>query len=172
MEANEIWARVLHTDAAGNPAAGGCAANRLPRIDQLDALYKDNSDGVIKSVHGWPTLINYWSSTYQTATSWKLMALSNGSEFSSPNASVYVSCLTSDNPTGTSITIEPVDNSQKYDNGDIHAVKAKKGETIQLKVTVKDAVGQPIPEAPFVLSRGDGYDRQGAKYAASEGEAL
>ncbi|MFP2832434.1 adhesion domain-containing protein [Citrobacter portucalensis] len=169
VEANEIWARVLHTDAAGNPAAGGCAANRLPRIDQLDALYKDNSDGVIKSVHGWPTLINYWSSTYQTATSWKLMALSNGSEFSSPNASVYVSCLTSDNPTGTSITIEPVDNSQKYDNGDIHAVKAKKGETIQLKVTVKDAVGQPIPEAPFVLSRGDGYDRQGAKYAASEG---
>lgn len=40
---------------------------------------------------------------------------------------------------------------------------------MQLKVTVKDASGNPIPEAPFVLTRGDGYDRRGEKYTASEG---
>ncbi len=39
--------------------------------------------------------------------------------------------------------------------------KAKKGDTMQLKVTVKDASGNPIPEAPFVLTRGDGCDRKG-----------
>lgn len=32
---------------------------------------------------------------------------------------------------------------------------------MQLKVTVKDVSGNPIPEAPFVLTRGDGYDRRG-----------
>lgn len=172
-ESNESWARVTHSDAAGNPDKGGCAVNRLPRIDQLEALYKAEGQGHeqgIKDTQGWPVNFNYWSSTFQSAITWKNKSLSKGSEFSG-NASVtdYVSCLTSDNPVGMSITIEPVDDSQKYDNGDIHAVKAKKGETIQLKVTVRDINGQPIPEAPFVLTRGDGYDRQGHKYTASEG---
>ncbi|SQJ16928.1 outer membrane protein RatA [Salmonella enterica subsp. enterica] len=70
------------------------------------------------------------------------------------------------------ITIEPVDPSQWYDGSDVHAVKVKKGETMQLKVTVKDASGNPIPEAPFVLTRGDGYDRRGEKYTAQDGDDL
>ncbi|WP_146657370.1 adhesion domain-containing protein, partial [Salmonella enterica] len=65
-ENNETWTRVAHTDAAGNPDAGGCAANRLPRIDQLEALYSANSGGAINRVQGWPTLLNYWSSTFQS----------------------------------------------------------------------------------------------------------
>ncbi|WP_139762528.1 adhesion domain-containing protein, partial [Salmonella enterica] len=92
-ESNETWTRVAHIDAAGNPDAGGCAANRLPRIDQLEALYSANSGGAIKSIQGWPTLINYWSSTYQSATTWKLIALASGSEFPGSNTSVYTSCL-------------------------------------------------------------------------------
>ncbi len=43
---------------------------------------------------------------------------------------------------------------------------------MQLKVTVKDASGNPIPEAPFVLTRGDGYDRRGEKYTAQDGDDL
>lgn len=171
-EANETWARVLHPDAAGNPDKGGCAANRLPRIDQLETLYNANSSGVMKSTHGWPTLLNYWSSTFQSASTWKLISLFSGSEFANANVSIYASCLASDNPAAASITIEPVDASQWYDGNGIHAVKAKKGDTIQLKVTVKDASGNPIPEAPFVLTRGDGYDRKGEKYTASEGNDL
>jgi Salmonella repeat of unknown function (DUF824). len=31
-------------------------------------------------------------------------------------------------------------------------------------VTVKDADGNPLPDAPFVLSRGDGYTRQGTPH--------
>lgn len=88
------------------------------------------------------------------------------------NVSIYASCLASDNPAAASITIEPVDASQWYDGSGVHAVKAKKGDTMQLKVTVKDASGNPIPEAPFVLTRGDGYDRKGEKYTASEGDDL
>lgn len=169
VEANETWARVLHSDAEGNTDAGGCAANHLPRIDQLEALYNANSGGAINRTLGWPTLINYWSSTFQSSTTWKLIALSNGSEFASGNASVYVSCLTQENPVAAAITIEPVDVSQWYDGSGVHAVKVKQGDTLQLKVTVKDASGQPIPEAPFVLTRGDGYDRKGNKYQAQEG---
>lgn len=57
-ESNETWARVAHSDAVGNPDAGGCAANRLPRIDQLEALYNANSGGKIHSIQGWPTYLN------------------------------------------------------------------------------------------------------------------
>ncbi|EAV3444350.1 exotoxin [Salmonella enterica] len=74
--------------------------------------------------------------------------------------------------TDFTITIEPVNPSQWYDGSDVHAVKVKKGETMQLKVTVKDASGNPIPEAPFVLTRGDGYDRRGEKYTAQDGDDL
>ncbi|ECF3933977.1 hypothetical protein E4339_08435 [Salmonella enterica subsp. enterica serovar Waycross] len=171
-ESNETWTRVAHTDAASNPDAGGCAANRLPRIDQLEALYNANSGGKIHSIQGWPIYLNYWSSTYQSATTWKLIALANGSEFANSNVSIYTSCLASDNPVPAAITIEPVDPSLWYDGSDVHAVKVKKGDTLQLKVTVKDASGNPIPEAPFVLTRGDGYDRRGEKYTAQDGDDM
>ncbi|MKL98694.1 hypothetical protein D6S11_01910 [Salmonella enterica subsp. enterica] len=172
-EANESWARVTHADAVGNTAAGGCAANRLPRADQLEALYAANSDRAINSTHGWPVLINYWTSTWQSATTWKLIALSNGSEFpGGAGAFDYVSCLASDNPTAASITIEPVNTSLWYDENSEHAVKVKKGDTLQLKVTVKDASGNPLPQAPFVLSRGDGYTRQGEKHIAGSGDGI
>ncbi|VEA15916.1 outer membrane protein RatA [Salmonella enterica subsp. enterica] len=104
MRPGRAWA---HSDAVGNPDAGGCAANRLPRIDQLEALYNANSGGKIHSIQGWPTYLNYWSSTYQSATTWKLIALTNGSEFANSNVSIYASCLASDNPVAASITIEP-----------------------------------------------------------------
>ncbi|EPT4926243.1 outer membrane protein RatA [Salmonella enterica subsp. enterica serovar 4,[5],12:i:-] len=109
---------------------------------------------------------------FTVATTWKLIALTNGSEFANSNVSIYASCLASDNPVAASITIEPVNPSQWYDGSDVHAVKVKKGETMQLKVTVKDVSGNPIPEAPFVLTRGDGYDRRGEKYTAQDGDDL
>lgn len=163
-ESNESWTRVAHTDAAGNPEAGGCAANRLPRIDQLEALYNANSGGKINGIQGWPVYLNYWSSTFQSASTWKWIALKDGNVSAGSTDSIYASCLASDNPVPAAITIEPVDPSQWYDDSGVHAVKVKKGETMQLKVTVKDASGNPIPEAPFVLTRGDGYDRRGEVY--------
>lgn len=169
-EANESWARVAHEDADGNPDAGGCAANRLPRIDQLEALYNANSGGKMHSVQGWPETIQYWSSTLTSATSWKNMTMDDGTEGVGGNSlTLYTSCLTTDNPTGTIITIEPVDASLWYDGEGVHAVKVKKGDTLQLKVTVKDISGNPLPSTPFVLSRGDGYTRQNEKHKASTG---
>ncbi|MDT1800241.1 DUF823 domain-containing adhesin, partial [Salmonella enterica subsp. enterica serovar Oslo] len=55
-ESKETWTREAHIDAAGNPDAAGCPENRLPPIDQLDALYTANSGGAIKSIPGWPPL--------------------------------------------------------------------------------------------------------------------
>ncbi|WP_171923115.1 adhesion domain-containing protein [Salmonella bongori] len=169
-EANENWARVLHADAAGNTAAGGCAANRLPRADQLAALYSANSSGDMHSVKGWPVSMDYWSASFQSASTWQQLSLANGNEVAGGSRdSDYVTCLTSDNPVAASITLEPVDASVWYDNGKVHAVKVKKSDTLQLKVTVKDASGKPVPQAPFVLTRGDGYGRDGDKYSAKEG---
>lgn len=167
-EANESWARVPHADAAGNTEGRGCAANRLPRIDQLETLYNANSGGAMHSVRGWPVGWQYWSSTPVSATSWKYLALDSGKESATGNNSIYVSCLASDNPIPASITIEPVDASLWYDGGGVHAVKVKKGDTLQLKVTVKDAGGNPLPNAPFLLNRGDGYTRQNVRHTAGE----
>ncbi|WP_342344241.1 adhesion domain-containing protein [Citrobacter sp. FP75] len=173
-EANETWARVMHTDAQGNTDAGGCALNRLPRIDQLTALYSANSGGTMHTDAGWPINLNYWSATYASQASWQQISLTSGDKAVGGDVSDYVSCLTSDNPVAASITIEPVDASQWYDNNvnRVHAVKVKKGETLQLKVTVKDASGNPVSDAAFVLSRGDGYTRSNVKHAAGSGDSI
>ncbi|ECD0486163.1 hypothetical protein EUW19_05190 [Salmonella enterica subsp. enterica serovar Brandenburg] len=153
---NETWARVTHADALNNPNAGGCEVNHLPQDHQLSALYTANDGNKIHTVSGWPTSYNYWSSTFASASSWQTVSLASGDKTASGDASDFVSCLVGVNPTAASITIEPVDTSLWYDVGGEHAVKVKKGDTLQLKVTAKDASGNPVPDAPFVLSRGDG----------------
>lgn len=71
-------ARLTHADALGNTAAGGCALNRLPRIDQLTTLYNANNDGEIHTVAGWPVGLDYWSVTYASQSSWQQISLSGG----------------------------------------------------------------------------------------------
>ncbi|MEZ2585228.1 adhesion domain-containing protein [Kluyvera intermedia] len=170
VEDNETWARVTHSDAAGNTQAGGCAVNRLPRADQLSVLYNANSDGAMHSTQGWPVSLSYWSATFASATSWKMISLASGAEAASGNASVYTACLASDNPVATTITIEAATPAQWSDS--LQATKVKKGETLALKVTVKDANGNPLPGVPFVLSRGDGYTRQGTKHIAGSADGI
>ncbi|EBQ6420204.1 hypothetical protein BTW65_13930 [Salmonella enterica] len=169
---NETWARVTHADALNNPDAGGCEVNHLPQDQQLSALYTANDGNKIHTVSGWPTSYNYWSSTFASASSWQTVSLASGDKTASGDASDFVSCLVGVNPTAASITIEPVDTSLWYDVGGEHAVKVKKGDTLQLKVTAKDASGNPVPDAPFVLSRGDGYTRQGEKHIAGSGDGI
>ncbi|ENF4424519.1 hypothetical protein ABRG20_003035 [Salmonella enterica subsp. enterica serovar Chester] len=169
---NETWARVTHADALNNPNAGGCEVNHLPQDHQLSALYAANDGNKIHTVSGWPTSYNYWSSTFASASSWQTVSLASGDKTASGDASDFVSCLVGVNPTAASITIEPVDTSLWYDVGGEHAVKVKKGDTLQLKVTAKDASGNPVPDAPFVLSRGDGYTRQGEKHIAGSGDGI
>lgn len=169
-EDNETWARVTHTDAAGNTSVGGCAANRLPRLDQLKALYDANSSGAMHSVQGWPVAESYWSATFASATTWKALSLESGNERAEGSASLYTSCLTSDNAIASTITIEAVDAAQWSDA--LQATKVKKGDTLPLKVTVKDASGNPLPDAPFVLSRGDGFTRQGVQHTAGTGDGI
>ena len=50
--------------------------------------------------------------------------------------------------------------------------EAEKGETLQVKVTVKDAQGNPLGDIPFTLKRGDGYTRSNEKHVAGSGDAL
>lgn len=173
LENNETWARVYHRNADGNPASGGCAANHLPRIDQLNALYNANSGNDIHTVHGWPILRDYWSSTLTSATTWNILSLANGTLSSVGNVDTYyASCLRDENPQAAIITIEPVDASLWYSANGEHAVKVKKDDALPLKVTVKDASGNPLPGVPFVLSRGDGYNRQNERHIAGSGDGI
>ncbi|EBO0403170.1 hypothetical protein DPO43_26745, partial [Salmonella enterica] len=135
-------------------------------------LYASSDGNKIHTVSGWPTTYDYWSSTFASAATWQAVSLAAGGYTASGDASDYVSCLVSKNPTAASITIEPVDAALWYNANSEHAVKVKKGDTLQLKVTVKDAGGNPLPQAPFVLSRGDGYTLQGEKHIAGSGDGI
>ncbi|ECY1491891.1 hypothetical protein F6632_12460 [Salmonella enterica] len=168
FENNEYWATFNSVTAATNQ----CGTGHLPRADQLAALYASSDGNKIHTVSGWPTTYDYWSSTFASAATWQAVSLAAGGYTASGDASDYVSCLVSKNPTAASITIEPVDAALWYNANSEHAVKVKKGDTLQLKVTVKDASGNPLPQAPFVLSRGDGYTRQGEKHIAGSGDGI
>lgn len=171
-ENNETWVRVAQGNL-DNTSAGGCGANMLPRRTQLTDLYNANSGNAIQTVHGWPTQRqSYWSSSPADKvphlyTVW----LNDGSQVNNNESETYVSCLTTANAPAASITLDVVDPAQ-WDATD-NAAKLKRGETLPVKVTVKDAAGNPMPDMPFTLNRGDGYTRYPVeKHIAGSGDTL
>ncbi|MEB7740624.1 DUF823 domain-containing adhesin [Escherichia coli] len=166
-ENNETWARMAWKDTS-NTDAGGCGVNMLPRRNQLATLYNANSGNAIQTVHGWPTGRQaYWSSTpADLANDYYATWLNNGNEISGKVELQYVTCLATANAPAAQITLELVDQAQW--NSTENAAYLKKGETLPLKVTVKDAAGNPMPDMPFNLSRGDGYTRSDGNGGAAE----
>lgn len=53
-----------------------------------------------------------------------------------------------------------------------NAAKLKKGETLQVKVTVKDAAGNPMADMLFTLKRGDGYTRLCERHTAGSSDGV
>ncbi|NUC24470.1 RatA-like protein, partial [Escherichia coli] len=170
-EKNEVWARVSQASTAIT-SKGGCGTNMLPRRSQLSALYDANNGNAVQATHGWPTQRQpYWSSSPADLTPHNYtIALDNGAQAIGGDTPVYVSCLTTANKPASSITLDVVDNAQ-WAAGN-NAAKLKKSETLRVKVTVKDAQGNPLTDMPFKLSRGDGYTRTGEKHIAGSGDAL
>ncbi|EEB9697365.1 RatA-like protein [Salmonella enterica subsp. enterica] len=167
IENNETWATVSSANT-GNTDVGGCGVNMLPRRDQLAALYNANSNNAIMTVHGWPTGREaYWSSTpADRANHFYATWLNNGNEINGGEDREYVSCLATANAPASQITLEVVDPAQW--NATEKAAYLKKGETLPLKVTVKDAAGNPMSDMPFTLKRGDGYTRSDGSGGAAE----
>lgn len=170
-ENNEVWSRVSQANTSST-SKGGCGANMLPRRSQLNALYDANSGNAVQTVHGWPTQRQpYWSSSpADQVPHYYTIALNDGARTIGGSTAVYVSCLTTANNPASSITLEVVDPAQW--NAAANAAKLKKGETLQVKVTVKDAQGNPLGDMPFTLKRGDGYTRSNEKHIAGSGDAL
>lgn len=170
-ENNEVWSRVSQANASST-SKGGCGANMLPRRSQLSALYDANNGNGVQTVHGWPTQRQpYWSSSpADQVPHYYTIALNDGARTVGGSTAVYVSCLTTANNPASSITLEVVDPAQW--NAAANAAKLKKGETLQVKVTVKDAQGNPLGDIPFTLKRGDGYTRSEEKHVAGSSDAL
>lgn len=160
-ENNELWAQPTRANV-NNPDAGGCAADHLPRSEQLFSLYNTYGRNVIHTVEGWPANAYYWTSTPADSSGnyWYVQSLTNGSQMQASSYSAdYVSCLKEALPAVAHIEIEPRDSEQWSPT--LHAAKVKKGETLKLKVTTKDSAGNPFPNAPVMVSRSDDFDRQG-----------
>lgn len=158
--ANEVWGRLDHPNAQTS-AAGGCETGHLPSSDQLLALYNANKDNKINTEHGWPVSYYYWSSTLVSGTSnnWYGIYMTPGTANSAAGTNTnYVSCLKDANRAATQITLETVDNAQW--SATLKAAKVKKDDTLQIKLTTRDVAGNPAPNTPVILSRGDDYLRQ------------
>lgn len=158
--ANEVWGRLDHPGAMSS-AAGGCETGHLPSSDQLLALYSANKDNKINTEHGWPVSYYYWSSTLVTGTSnnWYGISMTPGTANSAVGTNTnYVSCLKDATRTAAQITLETVDNAQW--SATLNAARVKKDDTLQIKLTTRDDAGNPAPNTPVVLSRGDDYLRQ------------
>lgn len=170
-ENNEIWARVSQANTSST-SKGGCDTNMLPRRSQLSALYNANSGNAVQTAHGWPTQRQpYWSNSPADKTPhFFTIALNDGAQTIGGDTPVYVSCLKTANKPASSITLEVVDKAQ-WNTGN-SAATLKKGETLQVKVTVKDAQGNALADMPFTLNRGDGYTRSGEKHVAGSGDTL
>ncbi|EHX8368048.1 RatA-like protein [Escherichia coli] len=169
-ENNETWLRVDQSEIE-NSAVGGCEANKVPRQSQLDALYRANSNNAIQTEHGWPTQRQpYWSSTPTDKVPHFAAVWLNNGNVQTSSSEIYISCLKDANPPASTITLEVVDQAQW--NSTLNAAKLKKGETLQVKVTVKDTAGNPMPGMPFTLKRGDGYTRSNEKHIAGSGDGI
>ena len=157
---NEEWGQLDHPGAMSS-AAGGCGPGSLPSSDQMLALYNANPNNKMYTVHGWPVSYTYWTSTLASGINgyWNSVYLTPGTV--TPSAStndLYVSCLTDPNPQATQITLAAVDQTQW--SAKLNAARVKKGDTLQIKLTTKDAAGNPVPNMPVVISRGDDYARK------------
>lgn len=170
-ENNETWARVGQADIE-NTAAGGCGENKLPTRTQLNVLYEANRNNAIQNVHGWPTQREEYGSSTPADKTPHLYAiwLNNGALVNTNTSPLYMSCLTTANLPASSISLDVVDQAQ-WDSS-LNAAKLKTGESLQVKVTVKDAAGHPMPDTPFTLSRGDGYTRSGERHTAGSGDSI
>lgn len=158
---NEVWGRLDHSGAMSS-AAGGCETGHLPSSNQMLALYNANPNDKLHSVHGWPVTYSYWTSTLASGTSgnWNSIYMTPGTVNSSAaSAILYVSCLKEANPVAAQLTLEAVDSAQW--SSSLNAARAKKGDTLQIKLTAKDGAGNPAPYTPVVLSRADDYPRKG-----------
>lgn len=168
---NESWATVRdHNVAFNNPEAGGCAANHLPQIAQMSALYAAHSGNKISTEFGWPVTssYNYWTSTYyypDRLSAWYSIELKSGYTYSASGSSwMMITCLKDANPAPSKIVIKPVDSTQ-WDASQ-NVAKAKSGETLHLNVTVEDASGNPVPATMLTISRGNDYNRQAVQESA------
>ncbi|WP_459349928.1 adhesion domain-containing protein [Pseudocitrobacter cyperus] len=169
-ENNETWAMV-NKEHLTVTDSGGCESGKVPRKAQLEALYAANSGNAMLTTHGWPTLLQaYWSTTPADKVPNYYATWLNDGDSVNNSAATYLSCLTTANEPPAAITLEVV-NPAQWDAG-LNAAKLKKGETLQVKVTVKDAAGNAMPDMPFVLSRGDGYTRSGERHSAGSGDGI
>ncbi|WP_187696612.1 MULTISPECIES: adhesion domain-containing protein [Citrobacter] len=168
---NESWATVRdHNVAFNNPEAGGCAANHLPQIAQMSALYAAHSGNKISTEFGWPVTsgYNYWTSTYyypDRVSAWYSIELKSGYTYSASGSSwMMITCLKDANPVPSKIVIKPADSTQW--DASLNVAKAKSGDTLHLNVTVEDASGKPIPATMLTISRGNDYNRQAVQESA------
>ncbi len=163
---NEVWG-LLTNAGARSSAAGGCETNHLPSAGQMMALYNANKDNKLNTEHGWQTVYSYWTSTLSSGTSgnWDAINMASGSTGSNAATTTStVSCLKDANPVAAQITLETVDKTQWSET--LNAARVKKGDTLRLKLTAKDSAGNPVPNTPVVISRGDDYSRQDVKESA------
>ncbi len=108
---------------------------------------------------GLANLCNYWSSTYQSACTETDRA---GERQWCQQQRLRLCQLHGRQPVPAAITtLNRSGHRCGYDGSDVHAVKVKRAIPYTTQGDGEGRQRQPVPEAPFVLTRGDGYVARG-----------
>ncbi|HEI4219711.1 TPA: RatA-like protein [Escherichia coli] len=160
-EENEDWAQFTQTQAIST-SSNGCGSEYVPSQAGLESLYEANRGNAMKTVQGWPVASSYLSSTTGSSSleqrDFKAVNLSSGTSSIIPSATKeLLTCQTTPIVKASQIVLEAADPT-KFDSTN-NVVKAKKGEEAVLRVTTKDAQGNPVGNTAFTLKRNTSVNR-------------
>ncbi len=160
-EDNEDWAQFTQAQAIST-SSNGCGSEYVPSQAGLESLYEANRGNAMKTVQGWPVASSYLSSTTGSSSleqrDFKAVNLSSGTSSIIPSATKeLLTCQTTPIVKASQIVLEAADPT-KFDRMN-NVVKAKKGEEAVLRVTTKDAQGNPVGNTAFTLKRNTSVNR-------------
>ncbi|EFF0799991.1 RatA-like protein [Escherichia albertii] len=172
-EDNESWALFTQSQANTSGAStSGCGANFVPTQAGLVSLFNNNPGNAMKTVQGWPVGTLYLSSTSDNGSmeqrNYKAVNLSVGtSAMMSSSAKALLSCQTTPIAAVSQILLEAADPAT-LDTA-YNVVKAKKGGEMVVRVTTKDAQGNPVASSAFTLKRANSVSRANASATSAQG---
>lgn len=171
---NESWSYLNVNDRA----TSDCSLEYQPRLNELQGLYNDHPGGAIQTDLGLPVAAgsgNWWayemSIPNPSGSVWfyGIINLKTGQSSTTSSGFALMLCLTQPHTVPASLTLSSTayDEGRTASNGGTPTSSVKKGETLPLVVTIKDANGNPVGGEGVTLKRAQAKSRSGISVSST-----
>lgn len=171
---NESWSYLNVNDRA----TSDCSLEYQPRLNELQGLYNDHPGGAIQTDLGLPVAAgsgNWWayemSIPNPSGSVWfyGIINLKTGQSSTTSSGFALMLCLTQPHTVPASLTLSSTayDEGRTASNGGTPTSSVKKGETLPLVVTIKDANGNPVGGEGVTLKRAQTKSRSGISVSST-----